>query len=379
MMYGIAAFLLVVVALGGLLWPLWRRRNGPSSLDHAVRFYAARREELARQRDAGLIDPAEARAAEAEQARQLLALEAGSAPIAVAEGAPAIRRRKVAALLVLVLVPVIGLGTYAWTGRPFVPDLPLASRAAPPAGGLDLADAVRRVEAHLARNPDDGKGYEVIAPVYLRAGRFADAARAYRRVIDLLGPSATRHADYAEALVAAAGGTITADARVAFEAALAADPDYAKAEFYLALALDQDGRRDDARKKLEALSARQPEGPAKMRIEAELERFRLERAAPAVPQGGEGLAALPRGEQEAAIRGMVDGLAQRLESQGGSLEEWLRLVRARFVLGEREAALRHLAAARRAFEKDATGLARLNELAAALGAETAGDTPGSRP
>ena len=69
------------------------------------------------------------------------------------------------------------------------------------------------VEAHLIANPDDGKGWAVIAPVYMRLGRYDDAAHAYSEALRLLGEDAMRRAAYGEALFAAAGGVVTADAR----------------------------------------------------------------------------------------------------------------------------------------------------------------------
>jgi cytochrome c-type biogenesis protein CcmH len=81
------------------------------------------------------------------------------------------------------------------------------------------------------------------------------------------------------------------------------------------------------------------------------------------------IAALPPTEQNAAIRGMVEGLSARLETQGGSVEEWTRLVRARMVLGERDKAEAALAQARRALANDAAALARLDSLSASMGQE----------
>ena len=46
---------------------------------------------------------------------------------------------------------------------------------------------VGQVEAHLAKNPNDGAGWEVIAPVYLRLGRFDDAVVARRKSLALNG------------------------------------------------------------------------------------------------------------------------------------------------------------------------------------------------
>ena len=75
----------------------------------------------------------------------------------------------------------------------------------------------RQIETHLAKNPDDGRGHEVVAPVYMRLNRHADAVRAYSAVIRLLGPSAERHASLGEALVFQGGGIVTAEAKAAFE------------------------------------------------------------------------------------------------------------------------------------------------------------------
>ena len=59
-----------------------------------------------------------------------------------------------------------------------------------------------QVEAHLESNPDDGRGWEVVAPVYLRLGRFEDAVKARRNALRLIGANADREADLGEALIA---------------------------------------------------------------------------------------------------------------------------------------------------------------------------------
>ena len=61
----------------------------------------------------------------------------------------------------------------------------------------------------------------MIAPVYMRLERYADAAHAYSEALRLLGEDPMRRAAYGEALVAAAGGVVTDEARAAFERALA--------------------------------------------------------------------------------------------------------------------------------------------------------------
>ena len=105
------------------------------------------------------------------------------------------------------------------------PARPAARRrgAQMPAEHRSLADLIAQVEAHLERNPDDGRGWEVLAPVYLRLGRFDDAVKARRNALRLLGATAEREADLGEALAAAANGIVTAEAKAAFERAVALD------------------------------------------------------------------------------------------------------------------------------------------------------------
>jgi cytochrome c-type biogenesis protein CcmH len=109
-----------------------------------------------------------------------------------------------------------------------------------------IASLVSQVETHLERDVDDARGYEVLAPVYLRLGRFADAVNARRKLLALGGENAERQSDLGEALVAAANGIITADAKSAFERALELDPNDLNAKFYIGITAEQDGDRAQA-------------------------------------------------------------------------------------------------------------------------------------
>ena len=84
------------------------------------------------------------------------------------------------------------------------PAAPLAERAQQPLATRSIETLVLQVETHLAANPEDGRGWEVLGPVYLRLGRFEDAVKARQNALRLLGATPAREADYGEALVAAA-------------------------------------------------------------------------------------------------------------------------------------------------------------------------------
>ena len=71
--------------------------------------------------------------------------------------------------------------------------------------------------------------------------------------------------------------------------------------------------------------------------------------------------------QRPMIEGMVSRLATRLASNGGSVDEWSRLIRAYAVLHEGDKAKAALADARKALAPDSNAVASLDALAHDLG------------
>src|SRR4051794_12864189 len=230
---------MTAAAIFAVLWPLGRggaaRRSGSD-----LEVYRDQIAELDRDRGAGLIAGAEAEAARVELSRRLLA--AAEQPRSGAMPRPGgTFRRRGAAVAVLAGVPAVAMGLYLNLGSPDLPGQPIASRAAGPVQNRGLDALVAQVEAHLAKNPEDGRGWEVVAPVYMRFGRFEDAVKARRDAIRLNGASADREADLGEALMAAANGVVTDEAKAAFERALVLEAKYPRARFFLGVAAHQDG------------------------------------------------------------------------------------------------------------------------------------------
>ncbi|MET0606113.1 MAG: c-type cytochrome biogenesis protein CcmI [Beijerinckiaceae bacterium] len=357
-------FWLILAAMTGaaaliLLAPLARARSAPDETSDDVAFYRAALADIDRDASRGLIGEAEAGAARTEAARRLLRSEAAASE-REASSATIGRRRMIASLAAMVLVPAIALPIYLYAGSPHLADRPLAARPAGDPAQVTIAEAVARIEGHLSRNPNDGAGYEVLAPVYLRIGRSDDAARAFAQSLRINGESPERLANLGEALAAAAGGVVTGDAKQRLARALELDPTNAKARYYLALARDQDGDRAGAIAAFEELlSNAKPDATWLSSVRERLEELR------GAPPGGDAIATLPADERMIAIRAMVDGLSQRLTAQGGSLDDWSRLVRSHVVLGEKDKASRALADARRALGAEASAM--LDRLAQELG------------
>src|SRR5262249_43381552 len=158
----------------------------------------------------------------------------------------------------------------------------------------------------------DGAGWEVIAPVYLQLGRFSDAVMARKKAIALNGDSPARESDLGEALVAAADGVVTDEAKIAFQHAVAADAHNAKARYFIGLADEQDGNRDDAAKEWGALLDDTPaDAPWKELVRAALARVTSAPAAASGPSAGDIAAAetMPEAQRTEMIRGMVQRLS----------------------------------------------------------------------
>jgi cytochrome c-type biogenesis protein CcmH len=241
-------------------------------------------------------------------------------------------------------------------------DFPLAARTHAPDATQPLDNLVAQVEAHLEKNPTDGRGWNVLAPVLARLGRYDDAVRAYHNSITYNGDSAGRRADLGEAIAGAAGGVVTSEAKAEFERAVALDADEVKARYFLGLAAEQDGRGADAASIWSAMLAKAPpDAPWRPLIQAALVRVGGA-AAPALPDGAMAAAKeMSEADRGAMIHSMVDRLASRLKQNGDDVEGWLRLVRAYMVMGDRDRARSAQADARQAVANDAERLRQLNE------------------
>jgi len=260
---------------------------------------------------------------------------------------------------------------YLSLGSPQLPGQPIASRAAAPLQNRSLDTLVAQVEAHLEQNPEDGRGWEVIAPVYLRYGRFEEAVKARRNALRLNGASAEREADLGEALMGAANGVVTDEAKAAFERALAHDAKQLKARFFLGVAAHQDGAAAKAATIWQdLLKDAKPNSPLAGMVREAL--ARVGEPLPPGPSADDVAAAEQIAPQDRAamVRGMVERLAERLKRDGSDVEGWLRLVRAYTVMGDRGQALSAVTEARRALGHDADKLRRLDELVKELRLES---------
>lgn len=362
--------LLAVALLAPLL-----RRSATAGGEHAhdVEVYRDQMAEVDRDAAAGLISAEEAEYARAEIGRRLLS----SADKASKEtgGSAKASRHPLAQAFIILLLPAIGIGLYLYAGSPGVPDAPLAARLANP--GNDVALLLAKAENHLIQNPDDGAGWDLVAPIYLRNRRPADAVNAYRQAIRIRGESAERLSGLGESIVSSNQGLINSEATDAFRKALSLDRNDARSEFYLAFALEQEGRGMEALAAFQALAKSSPPDAPWQPIVAQhiatLQKGPAEAMpnpnAPGNPSAADVAAAqdMSAGDRQQMIENMVAGLDEKLKADPNNFEGWMRLVRSYAMLKQADKASDALARALKAFPADGEQGKQLVALATQLG------------
>ena len=338
---------LTALLLGIVLRPLAQGALTASAddriFDKAV--YRDQLSELARETEEGMIPPSEAETARTEIARRLLKADAK----ADERSSSSASLRNSALMASIIAVPLFTLTFYVLRGSPELPAVPLAARLANAESNRDLEALIAKVEAHLAQNPLDPEGWRAIAPAYRALGRYEDSARAYARALETGKADASLYADMGEVLATGAQGIVTRQASDAFDMALKLDAKNPKARYYQGLASLQDGKPEEALSTWQAMLRDAPQdAPWRALVEQEIARL-----------GG--------AEQNRIIAAMVDSLAQKLALDGNDLDGWLKLARARLVLGEPEKAKEALDRASALFGGDAKALARIEELRRELG------------
>jgi cytochrome c-type biogenesis protein CcmH len=382
MLFWIIVSCVTALLAAALLAPLLRR-SAPVIGEHShdVEVYRDQMAEVDRDAAAGLISAEEAEYARAEIGRRLIS----STDKANSESPTSSQRRHpIAQAFVILLLPVLGISLYIVTGSPGVPDAPLAARIANP--GNDLGLLLAKAENHLIQHPDDGAGWDLVAPIYLRNRRADDAANAYRQAIRILGGSPARFSGLGESIVASNNGLITSDAKDSFQKALALEPNDARSEFYLAYALEQEGRLLEALAAFEALAKSSPADAPWQKIVADhialLQKgpsapVAKQPDAPGNPSAADIAAAkdMSAGDRQQMILSMVSGLDEKLKSNPNNFDGWVRLVRSYAMLKQPDKAADALARGLKAFPPETDQGKQLTALAGELGITAAEAKP----
>lgn len=389
----------MTLGIGGMLVAAMlrgRTTEGPAAFD--VQVYRDQLAEVERDLARGVIDSGEAGRLRTEVSRRLLEADR------LLRGEKAGGQRgsmAVAALIALVIAaaPLV----YLRLGAPGYPDMPLETRLSdadarmkdrpsqaeaeagvaeatvPQDADPQFMDLMEKLRLTVANRPDDLRGQELLARNEARLGRYRAAAAAQTQVVALKGDQAQAedHAGLAELLILAAGGYVSPEAEAALTEALRRDARNGTARYYSGLMFAQGGRPDRAFLLWRDLFETSPPDAPWMAVLSEQlpqiaelagVRYRLPEATAPGPTGADMAAAaeMSGADRQAMIEGMVEQLSSRLDTQGGSAEEWTQLVTSLAVLGRMDEARAALVKAEAALADDAAGLDALR--AAATGA-----------
>lgn len=271
-------FALLAAVVATLLLHAPRQSNGAGAErahDPDAAVYRDQLAELEADQARGVLSETEVASARTEIARRLLKHSGDGTSLP----APSTRKPPVSGLATdkvllgaVTAIPLLGLGLYLAVGRPDLPGRPFVERLNATPETATAQDLIAKVEQRLRENPGDGMGWQVIAPVYIGQGRFAEAGMAYERAIKLLGETPERVMGLAKALVLANNGMVVPPARAAYSRVLQLDSNRAEAKFWLAIADEQSGKTAEAVSAFRKMLAEAPsDAPWREAVEARLQ------------------------------------------------------------------------------------------------------------
>lgn len=384
------------------------REQGEPAAAYDLRVYRQQLREVDKDLARGVINEGDAERIRTEISRRILAADA---QLQKRKSGPAQPRSLslISAVTTALLITGGTLGLYWQLGAPGYGDLGLKDRirlageraenrpsqaeaeAEVPAltnpqveeGYVKLVEQLRKT---AGERENDAQGQALLAQHEANLGNFKAAYEAKTNYIRLAEGkvNARDFTELAELKIMAAGGYVSPEAQTDLQKARAIDPTHGPARYYWGLMLGQIGRPDLAYREWAATLR---DGPADALwikgIQGQIEEMAFRAGVeyrPITPGGGTapalpgpsaedmaGASELSAEEQQEMIRGMVTRLSDRLATEGGSAEEWARLIGALSVLGETDRARTVYEEARGAFEADAEALALLETIAAQAG------------
>ena len=261
----------------------------------------------------------------------------------------------------------LDMARQAYDNRPSQMDAEQQTPAPQVAVDAEMAALVAQLRDVVAKRPKDIQGLTLLAQNEARLGNYRAASAAYAQLIAAKGAGELAdHLGAAQAMIAATNGYVSPQAESHLTAALQLDPENGMARYFMGLMLAQTGRPDRAFALWEPLLRQGP--PDALYIEplrallpqlAAEAGIRYELPSGPTAQDVANAAQMTAADRQEMIQTMVEGLETRLMTQGGSLEDWLKLINALDVLNApaRKAAAQK--AAQQAFAQDPAALRAL--------------------
>ena len=286
---------------------------------------------------------------------------------------------------------ILAISAISWSVYGSIEQKPAvgADNSQTPAKGVE--DSIAKLEQKLAENPDDAEGWRMLGWSHFNMGAYVKAAEAYRKATQLAPNNADYWSSLGESLVQEATGPFADEAVAAFRRAVAIDPQDPRARYFLGVQKDLVGDSEGAINDWIALLNDTPKGaPWEQGVRDTIEKVarehkidvsgRMVASAPtrmpstpatdAIPGPTASQLAqassLPPSQQQAMVSQMVEGLERKLAADGKNEAGWLRLMRARMVMGQTDKARQARDKALQIFRADTAAIGRINAAADTL-------------
>lgn len=392
MLFWLISTLILLAAIGLMIRPFFSVEQSNATNDTSdINVYRDQLRELDADVARGLLNAEEAETSRIEISRRILAADAA------ASEAPRPSPRHVSQIGLLVLAALMAGAVIAYVnlGVPGLPDQPLAARLNAPQMDQEMAEnrfaqsdegprvldareteLLNQLRDVLIERPDDLQGHRLLVQTLSSISDFGPAWRAQEEVIRILGDEAgsEEHSFQAELMIFAAGGFVSREADQLLARALTIDPTNQRARYYSGASLAQNGRPELAMELWSNLVGEGPDAPWKEPVREQMRALSANTGIPLPPNmlrgptrdDIENAQEMTVEERQDMIRGMVEGLSDRLATEGGTPPEWARLITALGVLGETERAKAIYQEALETFSGNDAALAAINKAAESL-------------
>lgn len=182
-------------------------------------------DEIAQDKTNGILDAKQYELAKTELERRMLD-EIGANNVVTANTKP----DRALALILLIVLPLTSLLIYYKIGSPAAINMPNEAQTIEEqsAKAGDVEPLLVAMNAKLAQNPTDGKGWALLARTYGELGRTADAIPAYEKAVKIIPNDAQLLVDYADALAVSNGYNLAGKPTELVNQALKLDPHHIK-------------------------------------------------------------------------------------------------------------------------------------------------------
>ena len=374
----------------------------PRDLDSGVAskdllIYKDQLVEVEKDLEKGVLSKSESDAARIEVSRRILLADKRSKlekqTVSISQN-----HNKLITFIILIFILAGSFSIYAFLGNPSLPDMPLQARLAEikenrsqrisqeeaellvpdeiieaPSDYLAL---VSKLRIAMKERPNDIQGLRLLALHEFRLGKYRSARKAHLKIINVLGETATAKdlIDFAEVMIVATNGYVSPEAEFILRRGLEMKPNDGRARYYSGLSMAQSGRPDVTLRLWENLLDEGPDDAPWIPLIKEqivdvarlvgvnLAQDQLPGPTSEQINSAETMSDVDRKEM---IQGMVSSLSNRLANEGGTVNEWARLIRALGVLGETTNASKIWIEAQTIFERNSSDIEILREAARA--------------